>query len=1577
MESVSAQVVVAVKLPEVILNGKSPVPTRVIDSVKIAVPTTTTEQKLARKNKLKARGTLLMALPNEHQLKFNTYKTSKSLMEAIEKRPQKLISQLEIHGETISQEDLNMKLLRSLPSEWKTHTLIWRNKSDLEDLSMDDFTGSTNEAVNTTHGVSSATSKANASTLPNVDSLSDVEMDWKWQMAMLTIRARRFLKKTRRTLVVNRTDTIGFDKTKVECYNCHKRGPFARECRAPKNQDSRNRETTRRIVPVEETSSKALVSQCSSSSSSSNTEVSTCSKACLESVKARLDVYKKNEAIFEDDIKILKLDVMLRDNALTELRKKFEKAEKERDDLKLTLEKFQNSSKNLGKLLDSQVSDKFKSGLGYDNQVNDSQMFDSQVNDMCKTGEGYHVVPPPYTGNFMPPKLDFLLADENECVFSEPFNKYSTDKNSNFNVKVNTIKENVTTVGLKVVVSDNKGNEANVVKASACCDWRPKQKFLDHGNPQIELQDKEVIDNGCSRHMTGNKSYLSDYEEIYGGIVAFGRNSKGCKNTGKSVSQMCDKKNNVLFTNNECVVLSSDFKLLDENQVLLRVPRKNNMYSVDLKNIIPSRGLTCLFAKATLDESNLWHRRLGHINFKTMNKLDETSGILKAFITGIENQTNHRVKIIRCDNGTEFKNKKMNQFCEMKEIKREFSVARTPQKNGVAERKNRILIEAARTMLANSMLPITFWAEVVNTACYVHNRVLVIKPHNKTPYELFNGRPPTISFIRPFRYHVTILNTLDHLEPKKVIQALTDPSRIEAMQDELLQFKLQKVWTLVDLPNGKRAIGTKWVFRNKKDERGTVVRNKARLVAQGYTQEEGIDYEEVFASVVRIEAIRLFLTYASFKDFVVYQIDVKSAFLYGKIEEEVNVCQPPGFEDPKFPEKVYKVEKALYGLHQALRAWYETLSTYLLENRFKRGTIDKTLFIKKVKGDILLVQIYVDYIIFGSTKKELCTEFETLMHKSSRSMIGLLMYLTAFRPDIMFDVCACARFQVTPKDSPFDLKAYSDSDYAGASLDRKSTTGEYVAAANCCGQVLWIQNQILDYGYNFIQTKIFIDNESTICIVKNPVFHSKTKHIKIRHHFIRDSYEKRLIQVIKIHTDQNVADLLTKAFDVSRFKFLTASIEMLNLKRVYDGKGYIDDGIIAKDGIEVNTVNSRVNAVGHTYAARLLTAARLLLELLLLSEILATLTFADSYNMVAYLEKSIENADFDEIFWSTAKTRTVNNETQIRAKVDGKTIVITESSVRRDLHFDDEDVICLAKAQKVNFSTLVFDGMLRNLDLNSKKFLMYPRFLQVFLNNQIENLTPPFNDEYNTPSHTKKVFANMRRKGKDFSGTMTPLFATMLIQQQAVEGEGSGQPFEPQHTPTTASPSHESQIPISSGPTIPVADETVHKERGNKVERAATSASSLRAEQASGSGPRCQETTLEDRPAQTRFERLSKQSNDPPLSRVNTLRNGEDNMKLMELMEICTKLFERVLALENIKTVQALEITHLKKRVKKLERKKKSKTPQLKRRLFKVRIESSAEKSLGDQEDASKQGRNISEVDQDESTSWFKEDTKT
>nr|GFB25672.1 copia protein [Tanacetum cinerariifolium] len=324
-----------------------------------------------------------------------------------------------------------------------------------------------------------------------------------------------------------------------------------------------------------------------------------------------------------------------------------------------------------------------------------------------------------------------------------------------------------------------------------------------------------------------------------------------------------------------------------------------------------------------------------------------------------------------------------------------------------------------------------------------------------------------------------------------------DILRVTTYSDESNGVETDNVWSLVDCPKVVRPIGIKWVLKNKKDEKGIVIRNKARIVAQGHTQEEGIDYDEVFTHVVRIEAIRLFLAYASFMGFTVYQMDVKGAFLYGTIDEEVYVMQPHGFLDLEFLAKVYKVEKAMYGLHQAPRAWYGTLSKYLLTNDFQRGTIDQTLFIRRKRGNFILVQVYVDDIIFGSSNPQLCREFKAIMHDKFqmsamgelnlflglqvlqkedgiflsqdkyigdilkkfgysdvrsanpwgkdgtrkdvdlhlyRSMIGSLMYLTASRPDIMFAICAYARHQTI--------------------VTTSITKAEYVAAASGCGQVL-------------------------------------------------------------------------------------------------------------------------------------------------------------------------------------------------------------------------------------------------------------------------------------------------------------------------------------------------------------------------------------------------------------------------------------------------------------------------------------------------------------------------------------------
>ncbi|GKA82760.1 putative ribonuclease H-like domain-containing protein [Tanacetum coccineum] len=453
---------------------------------------------------------------------------------------------------------------------------------------------------------------------------------------------------------------------------------------------------------------------------------------------------------------------------------------------------------------------------------------------------------------------------------------------------------------------------------------------------------------------------------------------------------------------------------------------------------------------------------------------------------------------------------------------------------------------------------------------------------------------------------------LSQKEPKKVIQALADPSWVKVMQEELLKFKLQKVWTLVDLPNG-------------------------------YTQEEGIDYDEVFAPVARIEAIRLFLAYASFMRFIVYQMDVKSAFLYGTIEEEVYVYQPPGFEDPHFPDKVYKKDDGIFINQDKYVADILKKFDFVTVKTASTPMEPNKALVKDEEADNVDVHLY-------------------------RSMIGSLMYLTASRPDITFAVCACARFQVTPKishlhavkrifrylkgqpklglwyprDSPFDLEAFSDSDYAGASLDRKSTIGaEYVAAANCCGQVLWIQNQMLDYGFNFMNTKIYIDNESTICIVKNPVFHSKTKHIEIRHHFIRDSYEKKLIQLLLI---------LGKGRMIAM-----------------DWRCFLD---------EIKDRQSNMVGFGEM---RQLEVLRLILE-----EI--------GYNWYALTKNPTIYVSLIEKFWQTATVRTIDNgEQEINATVDGKEFTITEASVRRHLQLADADGISVLPNTKI-FDQLTLMG---------------------------------------------------------------------------------------------------------------------------------------------------------------------------------------------------------------------------------------------------------------------------------------------
>ena len=871
---------------------------------------------------------------------------------------------------------------------------------------------------------------------------------------------------------------------------------------------------------------------------------------------------------------------------------------------------------------------------------------------------------------------------------------------------------------------------------------------------------------------------------------------------------------------------------------------------------------------------------------------DETHREFITFAKKAQRMYESEIKAIRTDNGTEFKNYTMQEFVDDEGIKHEFSAPYTPQQNGVVERKNRTIIEMARTMLSEFNSPHNFWGEAISTAVHYSNRLFLRPLHNKTPYELLTGNKPNVMYIRVFgckclvknnkgklgkfetrtiegifvgyaenshayryynrssgtievscdvvfledngsqveqvvpcvagnnddpssaikhmgighirpmevhnddqddgvdvsstaqvepsstqaepssatqepsstqdesqseeqeedphsmeqdhdddqetssthdqaqvvphdqvlardefidhegtirkikaatrasdmkvdqvlgsisrgvvtrRHHALLITYCQHhafvssFEPLKVHEALVDPDWVIAMQEELECFTRNEVWSLVERPKDHRinVIGTKWVFKNKQDENGIVIRNKARLVAQGFAQIEGMDFEDTFAPVARLEAIRLLLAFASFHNFKLYQMDVKSAFLNGPLKETAYVAQPPGFEDPCRPNHVYLLHKALYGLKQAPRAWYEFLRDFLLHDGFCMGTVDSTLFTKRVKGGGLFIcQIYVDDIIFGGTNPNHNKAFELLMTrkfemsmmgelkfflgfqvrqlakgtfisqekyvkdmlkkfnmtnaspmktpmpvkgqlgscdgekdvdiKVYRSMIGSLLYLCASRPDIMLSVGMCARFQSAPKEShlvavkrilrylvltptlglwypkgsTFELIGYSDSDWAGDKVDRKSTSGacqfigrslvswsskkqnstalstaeaEYIFAASCCTQLLWMKQTLKDYGVSLGTVPLLCDNESAIKIANNPVQHCRTKHIDIRHHFLRDHVANKDIDLTHVGTTYQLADIFTKPLDEARFVNLRGELGILDPKNL-------------------------------------------------------------------------------------------------------------------------------------------------------------------------------------------------------------------------------------------------------------------------------------------------------------------------------------------------------------------------------------------------------------------------------------------
>ncbi|GJZ76087.1 ribonuclease H-like domain-containing protein [Tanacetum coccineum] len=849
------------------------------------------------------------------------------------------------------------------------------------------------------------------------------------------------------------------------------------------------------------------------SNSGSDTEVTSCSKECVESyaklkklydeqreqlgdasieiqaytqalkkVEAQLVTHQKNQLWYEEKIRFMKIDLDDKTDVLTYHKKLLAEAVKEKEELKTKLENFQSSSKGLSKLLNSQMSKRDKSGLGYGDQVHDgvlsyenevfqsvfdsrsSDVEDSPVHDRFANVEGMHAVPPPMTGNYMPSGPD-REVDDSMFTYGPKQSKTSESdtQTSNFDLEYDSDSDD------EYVIQPSKEQE------------RPSSAFVKHVKTPRETVKEQNTYRPCPK---------------------------------------ADKRDwNAVLTRTGRIPINTARRNPSSQAATTKTARKVNAVRPIVKaaSAVGEKRETAVKPSA-VDFRHMTRNKAYLAEYQDYNGGPVAFGGSKGYITS-----------------KEFKNRDIIEFCRSKGIKREYCNARTPQQNGVAERKNMTLIEAARTMLADSFLPNTFWAKAVSTAFYVLNMVLVTKPQNKTPYELITSKIPIISYIRPFGCHVTILNTIDHLgkfegksdegvlvrsenqanktaglkeandsagiqdhidarnskieaesaqdyfvlsiwssytstvkssEAKNKAKALRkefaqdiedlllqagaaratstntvntastpvstdspsnvfstggpalnitdqDDSQIPALEDfydnpsdgiftnasydnESVVTDFTNVETIVNvcpiptsriysihpttkilggpksavqtrskvhkssrahaiisyiqkqrrnnhkyfqhyffacflsqiepkkisealedenLPYGKKEIRTKWVYKNKKDERGVVVRNKARLVAQGYMQEEGIYYDEVFAPLARIEAIRIFLAFASYIGFIVYQMDVKSAFFYGIIDEEVYVSQPPGFVDPKFPKKVYKVVKALYGLH--------------------------------------------------------------------------------------------------------------------------------------------------------------------------------------------------------------------------------------------------------------------------------------------------------------------------------------------------------------------------------------------------------------------------------------------------------------------------------------------------------------------------------------------------------------------------------------------------------------------------------------------------------------------------------------
>nr|GEV10888.1 hypothetical protein [Tanacetum cinerariifolium] len=865
-----------------------------------------------------------------------------------------------------------------------------------------------------------------------------------------------------------------------------------------------------------------------------------------------------------------------------------------------------------------------------------------------------------------------------------------------------------------------------------------------------------------------------------------------------SVSQICDNKNSVLFTDSECIVLGRDFKLIDDTNALLKTPRQHNMYSIDLNNIVPHKDLTCLVAKASTDECMLWHRRLGHLNFKTMNKLvrhnlvrglptkcfendhsctaclkgkqhkasfvtddfskftwtfflktkDETSGILRKFITEIENLKDLKVKIIRCDNGGEFRNKEMNDFCSRKGIKREISNARTPQQNGVAEKRNRTLIEAARIM------------------------VLVNKSQNKTPYELFNGRTSAIGFLKPFGCHVMILNTLDNL------------GKFEAKGDEGYFI-------------------------------GYSMSNKAFRVFNKRTKrvEENLHVDFLENKVMRkVHDALLESTLSNAQDTCKADAPESS----GNPNPNVSITNPPADQietltmETSIPTVSSPVSTACFTDSQEPSSDTRLISKRVT-NQEETPSLDNILTLTNMYEDIIggttntddsnaveadvsnmettitssptpILRIHKDHL-----KSQIISPVDTLIQTRYKSKEAIRLFLayasfmrfTVYQMDVksafLYGATDEEVHQVTPKEchmhavkrifrylkshpklrlwypkeSPFDLIAYSDSGY-----------GEYVAAASCCRQVLWIQNQMLDYGLSMPCEALSKEISSSILL---------------------------FLRLIPLNTDFHPIVDFVGASHIRYALTFNPTIHVSHIRQFWS-TARIET---TEEGTKIlATVDGKLRTVSESSIRRNLKLNdKAGISSLPDAELFENLQLM-GYNILPNQKFTFQKGQFSHQWKYIIHT--------IIQCLNPKSTGFNEFS--RNIA---TALVCLATNRVYNFSKMIFDGMVRNVNNKVFKFLMYPRFLSKCLKmGQFGQI--PHTQTYVVPFHTRKKFTTLRVNSPSFSGRIIPLFVSVLVPQ----GEGSGTPTESHHTPTSkASQSSQHQLPSPSLP--PVSTESL------------------------------------------------------------------------------------------------------------------------------------------------------------------------